>query len=210
MASSRREPEDLERELLPAQRGWGPLLERDYWAVIRGCRLRPSQIISHLARHFCKFPPPELVTFRHLPRDAGPRSSLPELLVGDELDVHIRLAGPCRVRVVSREPQTLTLATLEGHPEAGRITFGAYRNDLGAVIFHIRSRARSSTRIKYVGFLSAGEPMQTTTWIDFVKAAALTFGEGVLGHVHVETHIIRDEPDDPAIAFTPTYRAEGD
>ena len=103
------------------------------------------------------------------------------LAPGDELDVQIVGAGHCRVRVVSRERQTLTLATLAGHPEAGRITFGAYRNDEGEVVFHIRSRARSSSGIKYVGFLAAGEPMQTNTWTDVVKTVALTFGEGVRG-----------------------------
>jgi hypothetical protein len=112
------------------------------------------------------------------------------------------------VRVVDRAPQSLTLATLGGHPEAGRITFGAYRNTAGQVIFHIRSRARSSSQQKYLGFMAAGEPMQTNTWTDFVKAVALTFGQGVNGDVHAEAQVIDEEP--ASSVCTPTYRAEGD
>ena len=127
------------------------------------------------------------------------------------LEVRIRAAGTFRVCVACRTTQTLTLATLTGHPEAGRITFGAYRNDYGDVIFHIRSRARSSTRARYIGFLMMGEAMQTTTWADFVTSVAFTFGESVIGYVHVETSRIRgrraDEVD--ASALSATFLAEG-
>ena len=116
-------PADLIRDLLPAHAGVGPLLERDYWAVIAGCRARPSQIVDDLCRRFADYPPPELVTFSR-----PPASRDTPLAPGAELEVTIRGAGRCRVRVVSRERQSLTLATLAGHPEAGRITFGAYRN----------------------------------------------------------------------------------
>ncbi len=194
----------LQCDLLAAHMGVGPLLERDYWAVIAGCRARPSQIVADLSRRFPQYPPSALVTFS---RSAATRGT--PLEVGEELDVDIKGAGSCRVRVVSREPQTLTLATLSGHPEAGRITFGAYRNTDGEVLFHIRSRARSASGITYIGFLTAGEAMQTNTWTDFVEAVALSFGDGVKGYVHAETRSIEDE-DDPGRLCAPTYRAEGD
>jgi hypothetical protein len=193
---------DLLADLLPAHQGVGPLYQRDYWAVIADCRVRPSRIADDLARRFWHYPPPELVNFTRAGGDGGP------LRVGDELDVHIRVAGACRVRVVAREPQSLTLATLGGHPEAGRITFGAYRNDQGDVVFHIRSRARSSSQARYLGFLAAGEPMQTNTWTDFVVAVARTFGGGVKGQVHARTQQIADEPE--GATCTPTYLARGD
>jgi len=128
--------------------------------------------------------------------------------LGEDLRVRIAGAGQTYVRVTNQDKQTLTLATLEGHPEAGRITFGAYRNDLGDAIFHIRSRARSSTRSLYCGFLLVGNPMQTTTWTDFVGTVAWTFGDGVWGFIHAETAAIADEPDDHV--YKPTFRASGD
>lgn len=200
--SATMQPIGLLTNLLPAHQGVGPLYQRDYWAVIDGCTARPSQIADDIARRFPQYPPPELVSFAVAGETPGP------LCVGDELVVTLRLAGTCRVRVVNRAPQSLTLATLCGHPEAGRITFGAYRNTAGQVIFHIRSRARSSSQQKYLGFLTAGEPMQTNTWTDFVKAVALTFGQGVEGDVHAEAQVIDEEP--ASSACTPTYRAEGD
>jgi hypothetical protein len=196
---------DLLTNLLTAPAGVGPLYQRDYWAVIAGCRARPSEIVDDLCRRFPDYAPSELVAFFRADGSAGR-----PLAPGDELEVKIRGAGSCRVRVVCREQQTLTLATLAGHPEAGRITFGSYRNRRGQVVFHIRSRARSSSGIRYLGFLTAGEPMQTSTWADFVEAVALSFGQGVRGAVQVETRIMKDEALEPAQLCGPTFRAEGD
>jgi hypothetical protein len=196
----------MPHNVLSAARGVGLLLQRDYWAVIDGCRLSPSALLDELADHFAAFAPPDVVTFGRADGSARPLES------GDVLEVRIRGAGTFRVCVACRTTQTLTLATLAGHPEAGRITFGAYRNDYGDVIFHIRSRARSSTRAHYLGFLAMGEAMQTATWADFVTSVAFTFGEGVIGYVHVETARIRgrraDETD--ASALSATFIAEGD
>ncbi|MFN7134628.1 MAG: hypothetical protein ACK4N5_21290, partial [Myxococcales bacterium] len=106
--------------LFPASRGVGPLLQRDYWAVIRNCRASPRQIAQLVAHRFCELPPPELVQFRRRGECGG------ALQVGDELDVSIRMVPRCAVRVIHRDENSLTVATIEGHPEAGRITFGAY------------------------------------------------------------------------------------
>jgi hypothetical protein len=184
----------------------GLLLQRDYWAVIDRCRLSPSALLDELASHFSAFAPPDVVTFETAGRTAGP------LEPGDVLEVRIRGAGTFQVSVSSRTPQTLTLVTMTGHPEAGRITFGAYRNDYGDVIFHIRSRARSSTRARYVGFLVMGEAMQTTTWTDFATSVAFTFGEGVIGYVHADTARLygRRAKEVAASELSPTFVAEGD
>jgi hypothetical protein len=189
--------------LQPAREGKGPLLQRDYWAVIARSRESPASIMESVAAHFADFAPPDVVVFRRVGAPERP------LAPKDELEVHIRWAGACRVRVVSCEAQSLTLATLIGHPEAGRITFGAYRNDYGDVVFHIRSRARSGSRAHRVGFLAAGEPMQTSTWTDFVQAVAYTFGDGVIGFVHAETRRMREEPETEEALRSPTFRTEG-
>jgi hypothetical protein len=194
------------RDIQVAARGVGVLLQRDYWAVIAGCRASPSALLVELAAHFPAFAPPDVVAFARADGSARP------LERGDVLEVRIRGAGTFAVCVVCRTPQTLTLATLAGHPEAGRITFGAYRNDYGDVIFHIRSRARSSTRARYLGFLMLGEAMQTATWTDFVTSVAFTFGDGVVGYVHAETSRIhgRHADEAEASALSATFVAEGD
>ena len=186
-------------DLSPSETGVGPLLERDYWAAIAGARLRPSEIVAGVKAHFASFAPGELAAFASMDRP---------LQVGDELAIHIAGAGPCKVRVVHCDGQSLTLATLVGHPEAGRITFGAYRNREGRVVFHIRSRARSDSLLRLLGFLTAGEAMQTTTWAAFVSRVAAMAGGKVEGFVHAEMRAIPDEEDGPA--DQPTYLAKGD
>jgi hypothetical protein len=192
--------------LQPAARGVGPLLQREFWAVIAGCRVRPSGLMDALSERFWEFAPPDMVSFMRADGTTGP------LQRGDILEVRIRGAGVFRVCVVERSAQTLTLETMIGHPEAGRITFGAYRNPYGDVIFHVRSRARSSTRSRYAGFLMIGEAMQTATWVDFVISVARTFGNGVIGYVNAETTRFRGrsaaEADAPSEVAT--FLAEGD
>lgn len=192
------------RSLLPARQGVGPLLQRDYWAVIDGCALRPSEVIDLVARRFPEFSPIDIAAFRRV------REATTPLAAGDELSIQLALAGEAGVRVIHRSPTSLTLATLEGHPEAGRITFGAYRNDAGDVVFHIRSRARSSTRTNRGGFLALGDALQTECWVGFINAVAATVGRGVVGPVQATTvRLRRDEPGDAA-RHSPTYEARGD
>lgn len=122
--------------------------------------------------------------------------------------VNIRMAGDYRVRVLQQSKTSFTLGTIEGHPEAGKITFGAYRNDLGDVIFHIRSRARSSSRKFYMGFLALGDAMQTETWIEFVERVALSAGEGVLSGIHAEKVTLAEVDEENW--DEPTFIAQGD
>jgi hypothetical protein len=190
--------------LFSASEGAGPLLQRDYWAVIARCGCSPSEVMELVASRFASFAPERLVVFERVDGRDAP------LEVGDELRVHIRGAGTFGVRLIHRDRQSLTLATLPGHPEAGRITFGAYRNARGDVIFHIRSRARSGSRVMYLGFRTGGEAMQTNTWTDFVNAVALTVGEGVIGFIHAETLELAHAHESADDVRGPTFLARGD
>lgn len=181
-----------------AHAGAGPLLQRDYWCIIRAPRVGPAELIATLRRHFAAFAPDELVVF--FPRDGRSLES------GDEIDLRIAGAGPARVRVIHVDRQSFTLGTLAGHPEAGRITFGSYHDDHGELIFHIRSHARSKSRLRRAGFLAAGEVMQTSAWSEFVNRVAVAFGEGPKGFIHAETKRRPDEPE-PLERNAPTYHA---
>ena len=46
--------------LILAKDGSGPLLQRDYWAVVKGCPLSPAQVGELLAERFCELAPPDL------------------------------------------------------------------------------------------------------------------------------------------------------
>jgi len=185
-----------------APSGAGALLQRDYWAAIDQCRVSPAQLMADLRLRFCEFPPADLVSFRRAAHCDQP------LAVGDELEIVIRMAGECRVRVTACDEHSVTFSTLQGHPEAGRITFGSYRHESGAVIFHIRSRSRSGDAKFATGFLTIGEAMQTNTWVDFVRTSASTYGAGVLGEVHAETAEVEATPDDDDVSRA-TFTASG-
>ena len=187
-------------ELLPASRGVGPLLQRDYWAVFEDCSLRPSEIIAYVRTHFCELPPKAVVAF------TAPGG----IEFGLDLDIQILPARQCCVRVVHQDAQSFTLGTLDGHPEAGRITFGAYRNPKEDVVFQIRSRARSAGLTERIGFLAIGDAMQTHTWTEFITNTAAAIGARIRGPIHAESNEVEERPDDGPAIDGPTFRAVGD
>lgn len=199
--------------LLTATSGRGPLLQRDYWAVFApgdpdpGAPgpgdIGPRDVARIVAERFVELAPPELVRFRRRDDREG------ALEVDDELDGAIRGAGPFRVRVTHRDDNGLTLATMAGHPEAGRITFGSYRNVDGDVVFHIRSRARSASTVRRLGFVAVGEAMQTDAWCGFVDRLAALLGTHVDGFVHAELRRMPEVDADRGASGEPTYVAEG-
>jgi hypothetical protein len=187
-------------DLLPATLGAGPLLQRDYWAVLAGCALTPSEVMARVKARFCELPPASLVRF------AAPMG----LHQHAELDIRIVPAQSCRVRVTHEDAQSITFGTLAGHPEAGRITFGAYRNPAGEVIFHIRSRARAASTSSRVGFLALGDAMQTNTWTGFINNTAAAVGAHIAGAIRAETAEVEELPEDDHPLESPTFLAVGD
>lgn len=173
-----------------AAAGTGPLLQRDYWAVIRNCRVRPSEVVEVVRERFVDFAPKELAHFR-LADDSS--DTINE---GSVMDVKIRMVPEARVVVIHLDEHSLTIATLRGHPEAGKITFAAYPNRRGDVIFHIRSRARASSAANLAGFRIGGDPMQANTWTDFVDRVAHSVGDGVIRHIHAEKWKVKHEKVD--------------
>jgi hypothetical protein len=195
-------PASEQRPRSHAAQGVGSLVQRDYWAVIANCAIPPNRFGELLAERFPEFSPDALARFR------VPEGHTGSLSVGDVFEVDIRMAGTFGLRVLHRNDNSITLATLEGHPESGRITFGAYRSERGDVVFHIRSRARSSSRMHLTEYFTAGEGMQTATWAGFINAVARHAGEGVLGDLVAKSEKVEDSPDDDGDG--PTYIARGD
>jgi hypothetical protein len=190
-------------ELQSASEGAGPLLQRDYWAVIQACPHSPQEVMTRVRDAFTDFPPDQLVTFHRMGDTQDPLSE------GDKMEVNIRMMKPVTVSVTHVAATSLTLGTGTGHPEAGRITFGAYRNERDDVIFHIRSRARPGSSTDHAGFLTMGDPMQTHTWTDFIDALAHRVGGGVIGAIYVEEQRV-DEIEDDQSLDAPTFIARED
>ena len=156
--------------------------------------------MTKVKANFCALPPAALVSF------AAPDG----VALHAVLDIVITPGQHCGVRVVHEDAQSVTLATLAGHPEAGRITFGAYRNAAGEVIFHIRSRARSGTTLQRLGFLAIGEAMQTNTWADFIRNTAAAVDAVIAGGIHADTDEVEETSEDGEPLQHPTFLAAGD
>jgi hypothetical protein len=188
-----------EAEVQYATEGSGPLLQRDYWGVIEGASCGPEGLARIVRATFERHAPPETALFHRAEGSEGP------LCAGEELRVHITLLGPCRVRVVDHTPRSVTLRTLKGHPEAGRITFGSYRDEGGRLVFRIRSRTRAASRLKYAGFWLMGKQLQARCWISFIDSVARQCGGKIAGRIHVRTNPVEPQPGDGPGDDSPTF-----
>jgi len=201
-AATVNEPTDTETEeitLVPASDGAGPLLQRDYWGVIEGTRCTPESLIQQIMEDFPSFSPENIACF------SLHDGFTPPLDMNHVMKVDIKAAGSCDVVLVHKDDRSFTLRTVTGHPEAGRITFGAYWDRTGRLKFRIRSRARSSDMLRYVGYRLMGKGMQTRTWTTFVERVAKGCGGHIHGDVHVETQEVSDSLADMGELDIPTF-----
>jgi hypothetical protein len=121
------------------------------------------------------------------------------------MQVDIRGVGGCGVRVSHWDSHRLTLQTLDGHPEAGRITFGAYWDESGHLICRIRSRARLRDAPVYAGYALVGWHAQTRVWVTFLQRLAEACGGRVLGDVIVPTDEVEPTAEDLGRGGAPTF-----
>lgn len=187
------------QQVLTAAKGSGPLLERDYQAIIVDTACTPEEVIEKVRAEFPRFSPDALAAFECREGFEWP------LEVGHEMQIKIRGAGTCHVRIVHANERSLTLRTLDGHPEAGRITFGAFADEQGRLIFRIRSRARSSNKLKYVGYIFMGREMQAQVWITFIERIAELCGGRIEGEIEVKTSRVKSSMADQGGIDTPTF-----
>ena len=179
--------------------GHGPLWQREYTARLSGNALAPEKIVQILREDFADFSPVGLAAFSN--------EKTTPLEVGDEMKVVIQGYGECGVRVVHLEPLSFTLRTLDGHFEAGRITFGAYREN-NEVVALIRSRARSAGRLRHIGYLLLGQKLQEQTWRIFLENVVEKIGAQQSGEIEVTTAEVKGRLADLGELDTPTFVAK--
>lgn len=175
----------------PAAEGAGPKLERRYFIDVERPRLTPTQLMAAVQADVPGFSPGLLADFE---RTKGAEGALH---VGDEF--HIKILGPWNgsVRVTQVSPNAFEFVTLEGHPEAGRISFAVRPLDgrPDALRFEICSAARSRDGLVAFAYdtIGGGKLMQKATWVEFCERVAQASGGQALGPVTVET--VRHAPD---------------
>jgi hypothetical protein len=120
--------------------------------------------------------------------------------------MHIRITGygECAVRVAQVDPCRLTLRTLHGHMEAGRITFSADRDAGGRLVLRIRSRARLRNAPWYAAYALLGKHAQTRVWVTFLQRLAQECGGHALSEVLLATDRVPESRADRGEVETPT------
>ena len=171
--------------------GAGARFHRRYQVDVAESTHAPAELIGRIGADIQRYVPDEIATFEKVVGAPG------QLAVGDEYHIAIRSPWDGPVRVVEAEPTRFTLATLEGHLEAGQIRFDArpLPDAPGALRFSIESWARS--RDATVDFvydeLGLAKQAQQAMWTFFCERVAEDCGDHKLGEIRVLTE--RDASD---------------
>jgi hypothetical protein len=173
---------------LPSE-GHGTLFHRRYGAVIDRPRLKGRALMDLVKADLRSFSPRLLADFK---KTKGHQRIM---RVGDEY--HITILGPWNggVRVSEVTPTSFTFITLEGHPEAGQITFAVTGNATrpGAICFEINSWARSRDMLVGLSYDQGkiGKKVQENAWVTFCERVAEASG----GQLHGEVEVVTEEHD---------------
>jgi len=176
-------PEGVSRtDLLPADRGHGPMFHRRYRTAIRNAATSPEELMTRIQSDVNCVAPTKFARFVRLADHPGP------MRVGD--DYLVRMPGPWDgpVRVIDRDDRSFRLATLIGHLEAGQIEFRTWR-ETSLLHFEIESWARSSSVVTNLLYhhLRMAKEVQFHMWISFLeKVVALSSGR-MTGGIEVIT-----------------------
>ncbi|MBC8099729.1 MAG: DUF1990 family protein [Armatimonadetes bacterium] len=166
--------------------GAGPLFVRSYQVDIMAPKVDAEHLMRNIIEDINPYVPQALARFEKVKGDPH------QMAVGDEYLIHI--AGPWNgpVRVIRVTPTAFALVTLEGHPEAGEISFSVLehpeRHD--ALRFRIQSWARSSNMMTDVTYriLGISQLAQTTVWTHFCEQVVKTSGGEIIDKIQVMTH----------------------
>jgi hypothetical protein len=194
-------PEEL-RPVQLAPEGIGPLLQRDFVAVIAGSALTPEQAALKLRRELPLHVPEALVRFTR----SGVSGDSP-LQVGDTMHVRLKGSGAAAVLVSHVDSRSITLRTMDGHIEAGRNTFGFYNDAEGRLVCRVRSRARVRDLPRLFSYWLGGKGAQSTIWTQFLEHVAAAVGGELVGGVREETTEVRDSSADAGDGDGPTFDA---
>lgn len=191
-ATRHRRPRPVARELLwdghrvqLPRDGYGVLFHRRYSVTIDRPRLRGRKLMDRVKVDLPDFSPRLLASFKKI------RGHPRVMRVGDEYDITI--LGPWNggVRVAEVTPTSFTFVTLEGHPEAGQITFAVtpHLTRPGAIVFEINSWARSRDMLVSLGYKEGkiGKEVQKNAWVTFCERVVEASGGTRFGEVEVST-----------------------
>jgi len=186
-AHATRDAERLERggDTQGSDEGAGPLLHRRYEIELPDRAVSSDMVLRLMQLHLTELTPAALAEFE---KSSGSDNVFG---VGDEYD--ITMLGPWNgaVRVSEVTRDSFTLVTLDGHPEAGHITFSVEDDatSQGLIQVRIESWARSRDGLVAAAYdtLKIGKQVQTEVWITFLQRLAELAGVSTRPEVRITT-----------------------
>ncbi|WP_411282192.1 DUF1990 family protein [Gemmatimonas sp.] len=178
-------PPDQGSDLQDEHSGVGELTHRRYSIEVPRAAFTRQSMCRAIEARLSELSPSGLADFQ---KSAGDDLGMS---VGDEYDV--TMLGPWngRVRVAEVEDSSFTLVTLEGHPEAGHITFSVHDvpDQSGILKVMIESWARARDEAVEVAYdtLNLGQRVQTEVWVTFLQRVAQIVGSADVPEVEIQT-----------------------
>lgn len=169
--------------------GAGPRFHRRYAVAVRDSDLDASTLMDKIGTDIQAFVPDEFARFEKTVGAKGTHS------IGDEYHIHISGPWDGPVRVAEVTDTSFTLATLEGHMEAGQIRFEASDLEDGSLHFAIESWARSRDAVVDLAYdgLGVAKQAQQGMWTFFCNSVLEVSGGEKIGDIEVTTEREADD-----------------
>ncbi|HSJ07753.1 MAG TPA: NAD-dependent epimerase/dehydratase family protein [Longimicrobiales bacterium] len=167
--------------------GVGRLQRRRFRIAIHGAGLDAEALCTDFRENFA-----EIVAF-DAAAEPGAATRLDE---GSTLTLDLPARGHVQVRVEDASPESVTLATLEGHPLAGIVRFSFDDMD-DTVRFTINVVERPASRIDQVAMALGGSAAQKRTWIATAEAVCKRTGGHAPDGVAEESWSLGDDEAEP-------------
>ncbi len=148
--------------------GFGQLWEKTYRVDLTDTGLTPEKLIQTMKTNFPDFQPPEN---RFYPSAAG-------IQPGEVILINASTPGglvATGVMVLYADKRTFTFITPQGHPEAGWVTFKAFKEG-ERTIMQIQGLARASDPVYELAFRIAGSKLQQGIWTQVLESLAKHVG----------------------------------
>ena len=166
-----RELADGMPELLPEE-GVGTMERKRFWADISGTPMSTAELMRIFREHVTEIMPIEFAAEPEVPTEAQKGATLTGSIPG---------RGNIQVRVEEQTPDSITLATIQGHPLAGIVTFKSEQLENG-VRFMVEVHARASNIFDWIALRTVGSAMQNQNWKQVVeRVTTLSGGVAVNG-----------------------------
>ena len=181
-----RELADELPELLP-EHGVGSMERKRFWADIAGASVNNVELMRMFREHVTEIMPIEFEAEPNVPTEAHK---------GNTLTGAIPARGNIQVRVENETEDSVTFATVQGHPLAGIVTFRSEGRPEW-LRFMVEVHARAANFFDWIALRTVGSTMQKQNWKQVVeRMVKLAGGEATDGVKTSSEKLSREEAEE--------------